>query len=258
MGEGPNMGPPFYRAAAALLILTLIAVGTIAAADTDGAASKPEKLFFESAGTKIEIDLYAAAGAAPHRTIIVMHGAGGPLLDGPEMRRIARQLAAAGDTVYVLHYFDRTGTIVVRDAGMQEHFDDWLGTVKDAIAWVHARQDNPAARLGIYGYSLGAFLAVAAASDNPDVGAIAEQAGGMWNSQEQRVGKMPPVLMVHGRADQRVPFDKYAQPLLRVLHERGGKVETHFFDGEGHSFTQPAMVIVRAELVKYFARELRP
>jgi dienelactone hydrolase len=254
IGEHPHMRSLFWRAVAALLLIT----GAAAAQGLRAAEANPAKLHFESAGAKIEADLYRPAGPAPHRTIIVMHGAGGALLDGPEMRRVARQLAAAGDTVYFLHYFDRTGTIVSRDAVMQEHFDDWLDTVRDAISWVHTREGKKAQPLGLYGYSLGGFLAVAAASDNPDVGAIAEQAGGMWNSQEQRVGKMPPVLMVHGRADQRVPFDQYAVPLLRVLRARGAKVETHFVDGEGHGFSQRAMAVVRAELVKYFARELRP
>ncbi len=253
MGEHPDMKPQVYSAVAALLLLAVCAAALPAAA-----ADGPEKLYFKSGGKDIEADLYPAAGPGPHRAVIVMHGAGGILFDGPEMRRVARQLAGAGDTAYLLHYFNRTGSIGVRDAAMQEHFDDWLGTVRDAITWVHAREAKETPTIGIYGYSLGAFLAVAAASDNPFVGAIVEQAGGMWNSQEQRVGKMPPVLMVHGRADQRVPFDKYAAPLLQVLRERGGKVETHFVDGEGHGFSQPAMVIVRAEAVQFFANELKP
>lgn len=234
----------------ALLLLTLAALGKISAT--------PAELYFQSAGRPIEIDLYPPAGSQPARgTILVLHGAGGQLFDGPAMRRVARQLAAAGETVYVLHYFNRTGTIAARDAVMQAHFDDWLGTVRDAIAWVQARQGKRNAPIGIYGYSLGAFLAVAAASDNPAVGAIAEQAGGMWNAQEQRVGRMPPVLMVHGRADQRVPLAKYGQPLLRVLRERGGKVETLFVAGEAHVFSAPAMAVVRVKLVDYFAREMR-
>jgi dienelactone hydrolase len=256
-GRTSAMRPLLRRAGFGLLLLTL-AVGSVWAVEAVAAGGKPTKLYFESAGRKIEIDLYPAAGTAPHRTIIVLHGAGGSLLDGPEMRRVARELAAAGDTVYVLHYFDRTCTIFARLPVMEEHFDDWQATVREAITWVHAREGEHPARIGVYGYSLGAFLAVAAASNNPEVGAIAEQAGGMWNSQEQRVGKMPSVLMIHGRADQRVPFEKYAQPLLRVLQERGGHVETHFVDGEGHGFTPSAMAVVRTELVKYFDRELQP
>jgi dienelactone hydrolase len=252
------MGPRLRRAAAAVLMLTLFGAIALAAAEIAAGGGRPTKLHFESGGRQIEIDLYPGAGAAPHRTLIVMPGAGGTLLDGPNLRRTARQLAAAGDTVYLLHYFNRTGTIVAWTSLMERHFDAWLGTVRDAIVWVRAREGERPAQIGIYGYSLGAFLALAASSDNPAVGAVAERAGGMWNSQEQRIGKMPPVFMIHGLADQRVPFEKYAQPLLRVLHERGGSVRTHFVPGEGHEFSQPAMVAVRADLVQYFARELQP
>ncbi len=247
---------PLKRPAVFGLLLLTFAASAVWAVEAMADGARPTKLSFESAGRKIEIDLYAGAGAAPHRAVIVMQGAGGNFLDGPEMRRVARALAAAGDNVYLLHYFNRTGTIFARLPVMEEHFDDWLATVREAITWVAAREGRP--RIGVYGYSLGAFLAVAAAWNNAQVGAIAEQAGGMWNSQEQRVGRMPPVLMIHGRADQRVPFAKYAQPLLRVLRERGGHVETHFVDGEGHGFTPPAMAVVRTDVTEYFARELQP
>jgi carboxymethylenebutenolidase len=254
------MSSPFRSAFVALLLL--LGLGSArAGADTPVpiSAPKPEKLAFASEGRSIEIDLYPAAGVGPHRTILVMPGAGGTLLDGPAMRRVARALAGAGDTVYLLHYFNRTGTIIAPWISLMErHFDEWLGTVCDAIAWVQVREGKPATPIGVYGYSLGAFLAVAAASNNAAVGAIAEQAGGMWNSQETRVGKMPSVLMIHGRADQRVPFARYAIPLERVLRKRGEKVETHFVDGEGHGFTPPAMAVVRTELVAYFDRELPP
>jgi dienelactone hydrolase len=253
------MSSPFPKALVLLLLLGFCGITAWADPPMAMAAPRPEKLSFQSQGRRIAIDFFPAGGAGARRTIIVMPGAGGMLFDGPAMRRVARALAGAGDAVYLLHYFNRTGTIAEpRISQMERHFDEWLGTVRDAVVWVQARENKPAAKIGVYGYSLGAFLAVAAASDNPKIDAIAEQAGGMWNSQETRVGKMPPVLMIHGRADQRVPFDKYARPLERVLRERGGKVKTHFVDGEGHGFTPPAMAAVRTELVGYFDQELRP
>lgn len=239
-----------------LLLLILACTKPVMAAAGHDTESRPASLFFESAGRKIRVDLYAPAGKNSMRTIIVLHGAGGMLFDGPRMRRVARTLAEAGDTVYLQHYFDRTGTIAARDPEMQARFDDWLGTVRDGIEWVHDRASEGERPIGIYGYSLGAFLAIAASSNNPQVGAVTEQAGGMWNSKENRVGKMPPVLMVHGVADKRVPFEKYAKPLLRVLRERGGEVETDFVSGEGHVFSEAAMKIVRPRAAEFFAREL--
>jgi dienelactone hydrolase len=163
----------------------------------------------------------------------VLHGAGGMLGDGPEMRRMARALADAGNAVYLIHYFNRTGTLFGRDANIQKNFESWLGTVRDSIEFARGRNSNSSS-VGIYGYSLGGFLALAAASENPHVAAVVEQAGGVWNGKKQRIGQMPPVFMVHGEQDRRVPFQKYAEPLLSLLRKRGGEVETHFFPSEGH------------------------
>jgi dienelactone hydrolase len=210
---------------------------------------------FDSGGKKIDADYYQVITSGPHPSVIVLHGAGGTLFDGPEMRRLSSELAAAGNDVYFVHYFNRTGTWFGRDAGMQKNFSTWLQTVKDAIRWVRSRQAN-SGPIGLYGYSLGGFLALAAGSDNPDVGAIVEQAGGMWNGNERLIGRMPAVLLVHGSKDRRVPFGKYARPLMDVLTRRGIHFKTHFFPEEGHVFAQSASIEVRKDAVRFFAQHL--
>ena len=255
MDEGADMNRWTWRALGGVWLLLALAVGSsLQAAGVNETAARPVRLFFESGGRKIRADRYSPMGTRSHRTVIVLYGAGGMVFDGPSMRRVARTLAEAGDTVYLLHYYNRTGTIVALDSTMQKHFAEWIETLRDGIVWVHDREENGARPIGLYGYSLGGFLAIAAASDNPLVGAVTEQAGGIWNSQEKRVGKMPPVLMVHGLEDKRVPAEKYAKPLLRVLRERGGHVETDFVPGEGHVFSETAMALVRPKVAKFFAR----
>lgn len=255
MGESAGMNRWVVGAGVIWLLLGLDS--SLKAAGVNETAARQASLFFESGGRKIRADHYSPVGRRSHRTVIVLYGAGGMVFDGPSMRRVARALAEAGDTVYLLHYYNRTGTIVALDSTMQAHFGEWLETLRDGIVWVHGREEKGAGPIGLYGYSLGGFLAIAAASDNPLVGAVTEQAGGIWNSQEKRVGKMPPVLMVHGLEDKRVPVEKYAKPLRRVLRERGGQVETEFVPGEGHVFSEAAMAVVRPKVAKFFARELR-
>lgn len=221
----------------------------------DPAPFRVSKVEFDSAGKSIRADYYQARTPGPHPSVIVLHGAGGTLLDGPEMRRMSRELAVAGNDVYFVHYFNRTGTWFGRDAGMQKNFSTWLQTVKDAIRWVKARQTG-SAPIGLYGYSLGGFLVLAAGSDNPDIGAIVEQAGGIWNGKERLIGRMPPVLLIHGSKDQRVPFEKHARPLMDVLTRRGTDFKTHFFPDEGHVFTQSASHGVRQDAVRFFANHL--
>lgn len=221
-------------------------------AAAEGASARPATLYFESGSRKIRADRYAPVGTRSHRAVIVLYGAGGMVFDGPSMKRVARALAEAGDTVYLLHYYNRTGTIVALDSTMRRHFNDWLATLRDGIGWVHEREEKKP--VGIYGYSLGGFLAIAAASNNPLVGAVAEQAGGIWGGDPKRIGEMPPVLMLHGLEDKRVPFEKFAKPLLQVLRKRGGHVESEFVPGEGHVFSEAAMSKVRPTVAKFFAR----
>jgi len=187
--------------------------------------------------------------------VLVLHGAGGTLLDGPEMRRVARYLAASGNAVFLVHYFDRTGTLFALDSTMQKNFGSWRQTVNDSIVAIqNLRGDSEP--VGIYGYSLGGFLALSAASDNPRVGAVVEHAGGAWNGKMERIGKMPPVLMVHGEQDGRVPFEKYAKPLVPVLRTRARTLQTRFFAEEGHGFSTGAMGEVRAAAAKFFQKHL--
>lgn len=213
------------------------------------------KITLRMPGGAIRADVFEQPAQRKRPVILVLHGAGGMLLDGPEMRRMARQLAAAGNSAYLVHYFDRTRTLVARDATMQRHFAEWSQTVRDSILAIQTLRGADAP-VGLYGYSLGGFLALSAASDNPGVGAVAEHAGGVWNSKMERIGKMPAVLMVHGERDARVPFTKYAKPLLPVLQKRAAAVETRFFAGEGHGFTPPALVEVRAAVANFFRRRL--
>ena len=207
--------------------------------------------------SEIQADVFEQEPRKPRPVILVLHGAGGMLFDGPEMRRVARDFAEAGNAVYLLHYFERTGTLFARDATMQKNFDLWLETVRAAIPAIQ-KSRNDDKPVGLYGYSLGGFLVLAAASDNPRVAAVVEHAGGVWNGRMNRIGRMPPVLMIHGKRDARVPFEKYAEPLLAVLRKRAARVETHFFADEGHGFTQAAMVQVRADAGRFFRRNLPP
>lgn len=216
----------------------------------------PETFRFPSGGVPIRVERFAPPpGREPRPAVVVLHGAGGMLFDGPEMRRVAGALAAAGHPAYVVHFFNRTGTLAARNAILYKHYPDWLPTVRDAVAVVQERENR--GPVGVYGYSLGAFLAMAVSGDNPRVGAVVEQAGGIWDNVESRLGRrVPPVLMVHGRDDGRVAFAKYAVPLQRFLRARNTSVETRFVPGEGHVFSAGAQAGVRNAAADFFGRRL--
>ncbi len=236
-----------------LICLIVAAVCRTAAADE---ALTVAKVRLRLPGGDLVAESFEQGGVRKRPVVLVLHGAGGTLLDGPEMRRVARALASDGNAVYLLPYFQRTHTLVAFDSTMQRHFDEWLETVRSSIIAVQEARGT-SAPVGIYGYSLGAFLALAAASDNPRVGAVVEQSGGVWNGRMERIRHMPAVLMLHGKLDARVPFARYAQPLVPILRRRATTLETHFFPNEGHGFTRASMITVRAEAVGFFRRYLR-
>ena len=227
---------------------------TAAAADAQVRASE---ITLRTEAGAVRADLFEPAATAARGTVVVLHGAGGMLLDGAEMRRLSRHLAAEGNAVYLLHYFNSTGTpFAFRAATMQRHFPAWRRTVLDALAEIQSLRGDRA-RIGIYGYSLGGFLALYDASDNPRVGGVVEHAAGVWQDKLDRLGKLPPVLLIHGERDTRVTFHEHAAAAVPELRKRSPHVRTRFFTEEGHGFSRTAMKSVREETATFFARWLR-
>jgi carboxymethylenebutenolidase len=213
---------------------------------------------FESGGVRILVDVYTPRATGKKRPpILVLHGAGGMLFDGPEMTRVAEALSSAGFEAYQVHYFDRTHTWFARQAVLLKLFPTWLGTVQDAVAWVHSVRPD-ASSVGIFGYSLGAFAAIETARRDSSIGTVVEEAGGFWHGQPEGPARqpLPPMLVIHGTADTRVPYEKYTKPLIEYLEKHNDPFEKRFYPGEGHDFSVAAGVKVREEAVRYFERHL--
>ncbi|MGI8891258.1 MAG: dienelactone hydrolase family protein, partial [Chthoniobacterales bacterium] len=213
---------------------------------------------FSSGGARILVDVYTPVANGVHPPVLVLHGAGGMLFDGPEMTRVSQDLARAGFEAYQVHYFDQTSTWFARQAVLLRLFPTWRVTVHHAVEWVRTLHPE-AGPVGIFGYSLGAFAAIEEARRNPAIGAVVEHAGGFWHQHPEGPTRqlLPPILMMHGREDQRVPFAKYADPLLAYLREHHDPVTTRFFPHEGHNFSPEALRKTREEAVQFFQRHLR-
>ncbi len=242
------------------LLFLLAVAGALAAAPSPNEKSKRftvARRSFASDGVKILVDVYTPQITGRHPPILILHGAGGMLFDGPEMTRVAGDLASAGFECYQVHYFDRTHTWFARQAVLLQLFPTWRTTVQDAVNWVRAQRPD-AGKIGIFGYSLGAFAAIETARRDPSIGAVVEEAGGFWHSHPEGPTRqpLPPILVIHGTADTRVPNEKYTQPLLEYLQAHGDRYEKKFFPGEGHVFNASASAKVREDAVKFFQTNL--
>jgi len=202
-------------------------------------------------------DSYGAAGQKPHPTILLLYGAGGLAFDGSRMRITAQKWASAGYLVYLVHYLDGTGGFMAMPWNMRQGFDEWVETVRDAIAWI-SKQPSCTTPIGVYAYSLGGFVGLEAASDNPQVGALVDFAGGWVERDMKPLGRMPPMLLVHGLRDQRVPYKKYVEPLFTYLNQNNIAYDSRVFPKQGHKFKPAELEDVRTQAIEFFRQHLKP
>lgn len=205
-------------------------------------AESPRQEHFESGGESIRVDVFGPTSSA--RPVIVLHGAGGMMFDGAQVEAVAQALAERGLTAYVVSYFDRTGHwFVMGDGGLIKGFPKWAEVIDDAVKWVEGKSGG--AKVGLYGYSLGGFLVVAQAAGDDRVAAVVTQSGGIWDRFAEVKGELPPILVIHGKADERVYFDENTEKIRKVVREFGTPMETMFFKDEAHRFSDTAMARVR-------------
>ena len=149
----------------------------------------------ESGGRSITVQQFLPRAPGKYPAILALHGSGGIREGWAEQP--ARVMAARGYAVFVLHYFERTDTVWADQSTTRKNFPEWMKTVGDAITFATRHASVRADLIGLLGFSLGAYLALAVASVEPRVKAVVEFFGGM---PEELHGftRMPPVLILHG------------------------------------------------------------
>jgi dienelactone hydrolase len=172
-------------------------------------------------------------GPSRFPAIIALHGSGG---GHDTLAETARPLAALGFAVYVPHYFDRTGTVEAQMPAMFLNFPLWMKTLWDVVSLVAQQPAVDGERIGVLGFSLGAYLALSLGSIDARVKAVAEYFGGLPREIRPFIRRLPPTLILHGDSDTVVPVDE-AYSLQKALEERTVACEMEIYPGEGHHFT---------------------
>lgn len=192
------------------------------------------QLSFDSGSRSIALDAFLPESNG-HRypAVIGLHGSAGGYAT---MSDPAAMLAARGFAVYVLHYFDRTGTTGVADKQTAiRHFPVWGKTLWDAISHVARQPQVDEERIGLLGFSLGAYLALSVASVDTRVKAVVDFFGGFPKEMKLFMRRLCPTLILHGDADPTVPVEE-AHHLQQMLEKRDIPHEVQIYPGVGHSF----------------------
>ena len=152
------------------------------------------------------------------------------------MAEPAEHLAAQGFAVFVLHYLDRTGPVEASKGAMVRHFPAWMKVLWDGVSFVHQRSEVDGDKTAYFGFSLGAYLALASASIDGRITAVVECFGGLPKEMKFFMRRLCPVLILHGEDDPVVPVQE-AYTLKKVLETRGLPYEMQIYPGVGHGFT---------------------
>ena len=190
------------------------------------------QLTFQSGSKPIRLDAYLPATNATSPAVVALYGSGG---DAKGMHKYASLLAEQGFAVYVLHYFDRTGTQFADKQIIFRNFPLWMKTLWDAISFVEKQPAVDPKRIALLGFSLGAYLSLANASIDGRVQAVVEFFGGLPREMKFFMRRLCPVLILHGEADPTVPVEE-AYHLRDLLEKKNIPYEMKIYPGAGHGF----------------------
>jgi dienelactone hydrolase len=247
------------RCAALAPVAAVAAACASAALHARGPTSLPvqdEVSFMETDGHRIRVDVYQPAhGRYP--AVILLHGSGGiHAIIESQINRYAQALAEKGIIAFVVHYFDYTGDFTANDSVETANYYHWVREVREATTWVLNRPDVRGRQVGLLGHSLGAWLAVGVAAQDPRVSGIVLFGGGLEPFFADSIKRMPHVLMFHGDKDTVVPLSD-ATHLVEFMRARHMDVQLVVLPGQAHVFSDSAADDALTRAVRFLAPNAR-
>jgi dienelactone hydrolase len=257
-GDGRMAGMTKYFQFISRLCLLSISLAVLSCAHSvKGPAIVEGKTSYRCEGKSILVETFLPKDGGQHPAVIVLYGSGGVLHGKGEMNAFARQLAEHGMAAYMIHYFDQTGTLLADDKSIAAYSAVWQTTVKEGVDFVSRQPQVRRGKMGVYGYSLGAFLTVASATTDSRIGVAAELSGGLFTRLKGHTQRFPPMLILHGRDDKRVSI-QYAEELQQEAKRFHAQPVVHLYPGEGHALSSAAAADASARALNFLQQYLKP
>jgi carboxymethylenebutenolidase len=216
--------------AGALLALRALP-GMASAAEIEG-----QHILLPAKERQVNVTYFRAPGEAPRPSVLLLHGARG--FDGQiaDYDRYCSELAGKGMDAYLVYYYSAndqrsmasgTDVFIDRFAAWARLVDDLAG---DLLA---AKQSN--GKIGLIGFSNGGFLAAGAGALDPRINAAVIYYGAVPFPIMDRVTRFPPLLVLHGDADDIITVDR-GKELASLARQLGGSADLVIYPGATHGF----------------------
>jgi carboxymethylenebutenolidase len=210
------------------------------------------QLAYSSRGKDIHVDVVRPATNEDRPAIVVLHGSGG----ARDFPRNVQELTARGYVAVAPHYFESTGTSWADLDSIRRHGLTWGHTVLEAVEFARRLPNVDGQAIGTLGFSLGAYLAVAAAAHDRRIKCLVEFFGGAPEKFLPSLDHLPPTLILHGSDDIIVPV-RHAMRLRQLCEENNFYYEMEIYHGAGHSFDEPLMQTAMERAISFLDRYLR-
>ncbi len=187
---------------------------------------------YRSGEATVSLEWFAPADRGRFPTVVLLHPSGG--MDAGTaaiFRASGREFAERGYVVLIPHYFERTGHVAgaaLKDGEMSA----FVKAVEDGVEFGIASGIVNEERIGVLGYSMGAYIAFFRAARDPRIKAVVSCSGSL--PVESR-STFPPVLILQGSHDRSSPASRLAK-FQEVLKAKGTPYASHIYKGMGHNF----------------------
>ena len=201
--------------------------------------------------------IFQQGDAAPKRLIIMLHGVGSSAND---MAPLGQALSASLPDARVLipdgfDPFDQGGAgrqwfsvSGVTPVNRTQRVDEALPRLLDWIEKQRLDAGVAPEAVGLFGFSQGAILALAAAARGSHLGAAVAVAGRLVDPVQPASADSPSLLLLHGTSDGVIPVHEGADAARR-LEDAGYVIRFEQQEGQGHGVNAPQI----AAAARWFA-----
>jgi carboxymethylenebutenolidase len=221
---------------AVLFAASAILVGLVCIARA-GEQVAAKEITLPATERQVKVTYFRSPGEAKRPAALLLHGGGGFDRRIVEYNRYASALANAGIDAYLVYYYsaeDERGMSFGNVDTFTSRYPAWAKLVNDLADDVLA-QPQSNGKVSLVGFSNGGILATGASTLNPKINAAVIYYGTEPWPLRQKATRFPPLLVLHGDADQVIPVLAGHQ-LAALAESVGAKADLVIYPGEGHGF----------------------
>jgi len=222
---------PLRQPSSAPVVITDLAEAPREGQGQDSSPVQETRERFRSGRDSVLVQIYRPKVPGRYPAVILLHGSN-PRLGEEHYVEMAEDLARNGYVCLFVKYYDR---------GRRNHSRgtraDWMRTIGDALTLASTLPDVDESRMGLVGFSLGAFLALNYAPTDPRVKAVVAFYGGISPGfMPEAEEHMPPTLLLHGTYDRTVSVRRSLEA-FEQLRLAAKPVDVVIYPKIGHGFT---------------------